>query len=128
MRKNFYILSILLAALTSCRKGDSFEQAPYSLETSTRMAAELVKGAPECFGHIKHDKVTTLSQGVSLLDLAYLDKGERRKRAHRLITRGAAMESIAPSVKSMGETEFYELMETILHLPEVVPLLPKDDS
>lgn len=60
--------------------------------------------------------------------IAYLDKGERRKRAHRLITRGAAVESIAPSVKTMGETEFYELMETILHLPEVVPLLPKDDS
>ena len=60
--------------------------------------------------------------------ITYLDKGERRKRAHRLITRGAAVESIAPSVKSMGETEFYELMETILHLPEVVPLLPKDES
>ena len=60
--------------------------------------------------------------------ITYLDKGERRKRAHRLITRGAVVESIAPSVKSMGETEFYELMETILHLPEVVPLLPKDDS
>ena len=59
--------------------------------------------------------------------IAYLDKGERRKRAHRLITRGAAVESIIPSVKSMGETEFYELMETILHLPEVVPHLPKDD-
>jgi len=59
--------------------------------------------------------------------IAYLDKGERRKRAHRLITRGAAVESIAPSVKSMGEIEFYELMETILHLPEVIPLLPKDE-
>ena len=59
--------------------------------------------------------------------ITYLDKGERRKRAHRLITRGAAVESIVPAVKSMGETEFYELMETILHLPEVIPLLPKDD-
>ena len=59
--------------------------------------------------------------------LAYLDKGERKKRAHRLITRGAAVESIAPTVKTMGETDFYELMETILTLPEVVPLLPKDD-
>ena len=59
--------------------------------------------------------------------IAYLDKGERKKRAHRLITRGAAVESIAPSVKSMGEIEFYELMETILHLPEVVLLLPKDE-
>ena len=59
--------------------------------------------------------------------ITYLDKGERRKRAHRLITRGAAMESIAPAVKTMSETDFYELMETILTLPEVVPLLPKDD-
>ena len=59
--------------------------------------------------------------------ITYLAKGERRKRAHRLITRGAAIESIIPSVKSMGELEFYELMETILHLPEVIPLLPKDD-
>ncbi len=60
--------------------------------------------------------------------IAYLDKGERRKRAHRLITRGAAVESIAPLIRSMGETEFYKLMETILSLPEVIPLLPKDDS
>ena len=60
--------------------------------------------------------------------ITYLDQGERRKRAHRLITRGAAVESLAPSVKSLGETEFYELMETILHLPEVIPLLPKDES
>lgn len=59
--------------------------------------------------------------------ITYLDQSERRKRTHRLITRGAAVESIAPSVKSMGETEFYELMETILRLPEVVPLLPKDE-
>ena len=59
--------------------------------------------------------------------IAYLNKAARKERNHRLITRGAAVESIAPSVKSMGETEFYELMETILHLPEVVPLLPKDE-
>ena len=59
--------------------------------------------------------------------ITYLDKGERRKRAHRLITRGAAVESIVPAVKTMGETEFYELMETILHRPDVIPLLPKDD-
>ena len=59
--------------------------------------------------------------------IAYLDRGERKKRAHRLITRGAAVESIVPAVKTMSETDFYELMETILTLPEVVPLLPKDD-
>lgn len=26
----------------------------------------------------------------------YYEKGDRRKRAHRLITRGAAIESVAP--------------------------------
>ena len=60
--------------------------------------------------------------------ITYLEQGERKKRAHRLITRGAAVESIAPSIKHMSETEFYELMETILTDPAIVPLLPKADG
>ena len=47
----------------------------------------------------------------------YYEKGERTKRAHRLITRGAAIESIAPEVKTMDEQSFYALMETVLNLP-----------
>lgn len=35
--------------------------------------------------------------------IAYLEKGERQKRAHRLITKGAAIECLAPSTKEMGE-------------------------
>ena len=58
--------------------------------------------------------------------LSYLEKGERQKRAHRLITKGAAIESIAPATKEMGEAEFYSLMEQILSIPEVFPLLPKE--
>ena len=50
---------------------------------------------------------------------AYYENGERQKRAHRLITRGAAVESLAPSVKDMSEVEFYELAEKIFALPEV---------
>ena len=49
----------------------------------------------------------------------YYEKGERTKRAHRLITRGAAIESIAPEVKSMDEQSFYALMETVLNLPGI---------
>lgn len=60
--------------------------------------------------------------------IAYLNKGERKKRVHRLITRGAAVESIVPAVKSMGEVEFYELMEIILTHPAIVPLLPTEES
>ena len=38
---------------------------------------------------------------------SYYEKGDRKKRAHRLITRGAAVESIAPLAKALSETEFY---------------------
>ena len=38
---------------------------------------------------------------------AYYEKGDRRKRAHRLITRGAAIESVAPQTKDLSETAFY---------------------
>ena len=56
----------------------------------------------------------------------YYENGERQKRAHRLITRGAAVESIAPSVKDMGEVEFYELAEKIFALPEVQNLIARE--
>ena len=49
----------------------------------------------------------------------YYEKGERTKRAHRLITRGAAVESIAPEVKTMDEQSFYALMETVLNFPGI---------
>ena len=60
--------------------------------------------------------------------LAYLEKGERQKRAHRLITKGAAIERLAPVTKEMGETDFFVLMEKILALPDVLALLPKEDA
>ena len=49
----------------------------------------------------------------------YLSKAERTARTHRLITRGAAVESIVPEIKSMEEVPFYSLMEQILSLPDV---------
>ena len=55
--------------------------------------------------------------------IAYCEKGERRKRAHRLITRGAAVESVAPTVKTLTEVEFYAFVESIFALPEVQTLL-----
>ena len=54
------------------------------------------------------------------------ESGERQKRAHRLITRGAAIESIAPSVKKMSEVEFFELAEKIFALLEVKNLIAKE--
>ena len=54
---------------------------------------------------------------------SYYEKGDRQKRTHRLITRGAAVESIAPLAKSLSETEFYDFTEKVFTLPEVRALL-----
>ena len=37
---------------------------------------------------------------------SYLDSGSRKQRRHRLITRGAAIESVMPEVKILTEWEF----------------------
>ena len=49
----------------------------------------------------------------------YYKKRERTARAHRLITRGAAVESVSPLVKVLGEVEFFTLVERIFSMPEV---------
>ena len=54
---------------------------------------------------------------------AYYEKGDRRKRAHRLITRGAAIESVAPQTKDLSETEFYTFAEQVFALPDTQRLL-----
>ena len=55
--------------------------------------------------------------------ITYYEQGDRRKRAHHLITRGAAIESIAPLTKVLTETEFYAFTEKALAVPEVKGLL-----
>ena len=54
---------------------------------------------------------------------SYYEKGNRRKRAHHLITRGAAIESVAPLTKVLSEAEFYAFAEKALAIPEVKGLL-----
>ena len=54
-----------------------------------------------------------------------LEKGERAKRTHRLITRGAAVESICPEVTDLSETEFFALTEQVFSLPEVRALVSR---
>ena len=54
---------------------------------------------------------------------SYYDKGNRKKRTHRLITRGAAVESIAPQIKNMSERDFYILMEKVFSLPVVFDMI-----
>ena len=55
--------------------------------------------------------------------IRYYTEGERKKRNHRLITRGGAVESIVLEVRGMSERAFFLLMEKIFSLPEVVALV-----
>lgn len=51
--------------------------------------------------------------------IKHLEKGERKKRTHRLCNLGGTIESVAPEVKELTRTEIIELMEHIFSLPEV---------
>ena len=53
----------------------------------------------------------------------YYTEGERKKRNHRLITRGADVESVAPEVRGMSQSAFRILVEQIFSLPEVTNLV-----
>lgn len=55
--------------------------------------------------------------------LRYYTEGERKKRNHRLITRGADVESVAPEVRGMSQAAFRILVEQIFSLPEVADLV-----
>ena len=55
--------------------------------------------------------------------ITYYEKGERRKRAQRLITRGAAIESVAPQTKDLSESAFYAFAEQVFALPDTQRLL-----
>ena len=57
--------------------------------------------------------------------LRYYTEGERKKRNHRLITRGADVESVAPEVRGMSQTAFRLLVEEIFSLPEVAALVSR---
>ncbi len=48
---------------------------------------------------------------------------QRRKRNHRLITRGADVESVAPEVRGMSQSAFRLLVEQIFSQPEVTALV-----
>ncbi|SFP69931.1 Protein of unknown function [Oscillibacter sp. PC13] len=54
---------------------------------------------------------------------AYYEKGDRRKRAYRLITHGAAIESVMPQTKYLSDTEFYAFAEQVFALPDVQRVL-----
>ena len=64
---------------------------------------------------------------VQRLENRYHDyqESKRKKRNHRLITRGADVESVAPEVRGMSQAAFRILVEQIFSLPEVAALVSR---
>ena len=85
-------------------------------KTISELKAEIV-GNERQLAQLRHKQQQLENRAV------YYEKGDRRKRAHRLITRGAAVESVVPLAKVLSETEFYAFAEKALALPEVKGLL-----
>ena len=52
-------------------------------------------------------------------------ESKRKKRNHRLITRGTDVESVAPEVRGMSQAAFRTLVEQIFSLPEVAALVSR---
>ena len=50
--------------------------------------------------------------------ITYYERGERKKRTHRLCTIAGTMESIAPGIKELTLPEVIELLENIFSDPE----------
>ena len=53
----------------------------------------------------------------------FLKDNERRRRTHRLGSKGAIIEDIAPYLKDCSDQEFYNLMDEIFSLPQVQGLV-----
>ena len=47
------------------------------------------------------------------------EKEKDKARVHRLITKGAAIEAISKDTQYLMESEFYELMDEVLRIPEL---------
>ncbi len=86
---------------------------PQSLEEARAMLAEA------------QQQQTWLQNRIARYEnrIRYVEQRQRRERTHRLITRGAAVESILPSLSPLKEIQFFYLMDEILHLPAVAELV-----
>ncbi len=86
---------------------------PQSLDEARAMLAEA------------QQQQTWLQNRISRYEnrIRYIEQRQRHERTHRLITRGAAVESIMPDLSPLTEIQFYYLMDEIFHLPNVTELI-----
>ena len=75
------------------------------------------------------DKVIIAHQIKRLENRAnYYTKAEKRKRTHHLCNIGGAIEALFPISKTLSKTEFFEFMEKVAALPDVVFLVKETEN
>ena len=93
------------------------------------MKKQTVEGIRKEIISTEKDKVIIAHQIKRLENRAnYYIKADRRKRTHHLCNIGGAIEALFPISKSLSKTEFFELMEKIAALPDVVSLVKEAEN
>lgn len=57
--------------------------------------------------------------------IQHLNEVDRKKRTHHLCTCMGYIEHCVPELKELTESEFYDLFDTLLNLPDVKELIEK---
>jgi len=129
---SYILLKLYLKSLKHGGRLQLDESIPYTpqmIATITRQQIGTVERAIKVF--MEFGLVEVLTDGsfymadIQLLIGQSSTEGERKKRNHRLITRGGAVESIAPEVRGMSQAAFRILVEQIFSLLEVAALVSR---
>lgn len=68
-----FFATLLCTALSGCGK-DTFDKPDYYTRTaSTEFGQQVVDGSGDCISHVKTDKATEVMEGVTLLDMGWLN-------------------------------------------------------
>ena len=92
------------------------------MEQSTQQIQKLKEERAE--NEAKIEQLTHQNERLKARE-QYLARKERDGRTHRLCITGGIVESILPEIRTLTQSEQYELMERILHLPEAQKLTQK---
>ena len=102
--------------------GDGLPHTPQTIATFTRHQIGTVERALKLFTEFGFVEVLTdgayYMADIQLLIGQSSTEGERKKRNHRLIVRGADVESVAPEVRGMSQAAFRKLAEQRAYQPK----------
>lgn len=114
-----YIKLMVIAALVLCSCGnDEFDKPDYYDTTAqTKMGKSLIKGASSYIAHVKTENETKITDGVSLLDMGYLNSDGHAMQLYlyKVVLGGAQIRVCLPGDKGrIAEPEKLTEMATVV--------------